>query len=135
LKNFHGLESINNNSFNLFIQCDNIIGVISFWKLFGISVIKLSGDLYLCVIRNVFSKKQINILYYRVSKCIPAWLDQSGVVCLSLLCADVVHTQKYLIKMQYSVGDVFEISPFGKKLKAFFMKSNSGDLYEFVSPA
>ena len=122
------------DSFNLFVQCQDPEKATALWKLFGMSVTTISDNLVLLTVGNLLSKKKTNIFYLRSNKVLSSWLDQSNVVCLSFLCSDIASTRYALAEMKYRVGDMFNISPFRKDLNVFFMRNNSGELYEFIAP-
>jgi hypothetical protein len=63
------------------------------------------------------------------------WLNQQGIVCISLLCNDAEQFCSELKMQNFEVGACFELQPFDRKLKIFFMRNCTGEIYEFLSPA
>lgn len=123
------------NNLNIFIKCNDIQKALSFWKELKMNINFVDHSIANIKIKNVLSRKKTNlILYSAKSQDSLTWLDQKGLVCLSFLCADVAVLHDRFKKLNYYVGEIFQIYPFGRGILVFFVRNFSGEVYEFISP-
>ena len=62
------------------------------------------------------------------------WLNQNNTVCISFICDNVVKVRECLLQRGFYAGNIFKIKPFERKIKGFFMRNFTGEIYEFISP-
>lgn len=59
--------------------------------------------------------------------------DVGGIICATFLCKNVEKLVAPLASAGHQVGQRFEIAPFGNRVRVFFLRTPSGELYEFLS--
>lgn len=73
--------------------------------------------------------------FVKAAKAGPSFLDQEGLICLSLLCTDAKRLCWSMEALGYETSPPFVLSPFGRSLDVFFLRNASGEMYEFLSPS
>ena len=120
----------------IYIRCNNTMNATNIWSKLGFNIDKILSNNYLKVdIKNSISNNKVSLLYINSKeKELKTWLNQNNTVCISFICDDVEKVRSYLLKNNYSVGDVFIMTPFNRKIKVFFVRNYTGEIYEFISP-
>jgi hypothetical protein len=128
---------INNvNPIAIYIKCNDIERAASLWSNFGFTINRHKNKSLLDVeIKNRVLGKKASLLYVNHHKNPEkTWLNQNNTVCLSFVCDSVEKVRDCLLEKGYYAGNIFKIKPFERKIKGFFMRNYTGEIYEFISP-
>ncbi len=135
--NYEICTNIDNvNPIAIYIKCNDIEKAASLWRNFGFTINRPKKKYLLEVeIKNRVLGKKVSLLYVNHhKKPEEMWLNQNNTVCISFLCENIVKVRNCLIEGGYYAGNIFQIKPFKRKIKGFFMRNHTGELYEFISP-
>lgn len=116
------------------IRTSTLKETASFWEVLGAEIIPLDEKVKEVRVHSILEKAKITI--FLVSD--PAWsgkgyLDGVGALCPALICRNAGSLRQTLLEKGHEVSAIFEYSPFGRSLKLFFARANSGELFEFLS--
>jgi len=118
----------------LMVHCGDLESSLSFWRENGYTPIEMSSDVAKLELRGMFASSNPRLYFVR-SPAAPrvSEPDTIGLICPTFLCKDVEKVAAHLAAQGHLVGDQFEVSPFGSPVRVCFMRTTSGELYEFLS--
>ena len=116
------------------IYCTLMKSSLSIWHYLGFKPTFISPNIARINVPGLFPKLALSFFLVEGGRgSYPIEPDMEGVICPTFLCKDVEKIASFLKIKGFHVGKQFEINPFGSSVKVFFLRTKSGELYEFLS--
>ena len=114
----------------LFVHCHDLESTLVIWKALGLECDVLGTDMARVRVRGPMPANRLSLYFIAdLPSPVTSYLDDPGIVCLSLLCRDAEHVRAELGDLGYFVSDCFSLSPFGHPLRMFFARNTDGETY------
>lgn len=118
----------------LLIHVDDLDAGLRLWRALGYADEPVADRTRKVAIRGLRASNRLDLYFVADrGKSEMGRLDAVGIVCLSLFCRDADRLRDALRERGYAVGECFTLAPFGTALRIFFMRNETGEIYEFLS--
>jgi hypothetical protein len=123
------------DKFVIYIDSSDLEENLKFWKILEQKIITLKSTFALVEIKKTIIGSGITIIYEKSKEMKSRnYINQKGIVCISFFCSGIERLNILFKENKFETGEIFQLSPFGRLLKIFFVQNKSGELYEFISP-
>jgi len=118
----------------LLIHVDDLDAALRLWRVLGYADEPFADRTRKVAVRGLRASNRLDLYFVADrDKSEEGRLDAVGIVCLSLFCRDADRLRDALQERGYAVGECFTLAPFGTALRVFFMRNETGEIYEFLS--
>lgn len=109
---------------------------LSMWRTIGIQPTEAADGTNNIFFQGGFTTPAFQLSFIHDPEMVagPRWLNQDGMVCVSFLCRDVDALNTLLEDKGYEVSPCFDLTPFDRSFRLFFVRNKSGEIYEFLTP-
>lgn len=115
------------------VRCEDIASSLLLPLQLGLHAEHIDAALVRIVVRGLMPGVKLSLYFVHAATVKMARPDQIGVICVTFLCRDADRVAEGLASFGHDVGERFDLAPFGTPVRVFFMRSASGEMYEFLS--
>lgn len=130
---FRRLDSGTARLLSVIVRCPDLPASLAFWERLGMTPEDLGGGIRRVRVRGLTPSARMSLVFMPGPADEPGYLNREGLSCLSFFCRDADALRAALSASGCAVSDCFNLAPFGRSLRVFFARPESGELYEFVA--
>lgn len=115
------------------VRCADVAASLAFWERLGMTPEDLGSGIRRVQVRGLTPSARMSLVFVPGTADEPGYLNREGLSCLSFFCRDADALRAALAVSGCEVSDCFDLAPFGRSLRVFFARPESGELYEFLA--
>jgi hypothetical protein len=114
-------------------RCPDLSAALELPQQLGLRISPLGPSCARVDLRGVAFGARLSMYFVQFGRAEKAQPDNLGLICLTFVCKDAERMAALLADQGHDVGPRFVVAPFGATVRVFFVRTTSGELYEFLS--